>query len=97
MASGLPVIVSKLEGITNWVVTDEKKGLLFEPGNQAELGIALSRVLINEKLANSLAEKARENVIERFSISRVAYEYGELYRDLLAEMNKPNDVCLVSD
>jgi glycosyltransferase involved in cell wall biosynthesis len=84
MSSGLPVIVSKLDGITDWVVEDERNGLLFEPGNRFDLGEALLRVLKNDNFANSLGVKARKTVIERFSIKRVAEEYGELYRYLVS-------------
>jgi len=84
MSSGLPVIVSKLDGITDWVVEDEGNGLLFEPGNRFDLGEALLRVLKNDNFANSLGVKARKTVIERFSIKRVAEEYGELYRYLVS-------------
>ena len=84
MSSGLPVIVSKLDGITDWVVEDERNGLLFEPGNRFDLGETLLRVLKNDNFANSLGVKARKTVIERFSIKRVAEEYGELYRYLVS-------------
>jgi glycosyltransferase involved in cell wall biosynthesis len=97
MACGLPVIVSRLEGVTDWVVTDGMNGLLVEPGNQVELGIALSGVLRNEKLASLLGDKARRTVIERFSMTRVAEEYGELYGDLVAQGNKFTDASPVSD
>ena len=43
MSSGLPVIVSKLEGVTDWIVRDGINGLLVHPGDGNDLGRAIKR------------------------------------------------------
>jgi glycosyltransferase involved in cell wall biosynthesis len=82
MACGLPLIASKLEGITDWIVEDGENGLLFEPGSRFNLEEGLLRILRNNNSANSLGVEARKTVIEKFSMKRVAKEYAELYRYL---------------
>ena len=83
MACGLPVITSRLEGVTDWIVEDGKNGSLFESVIRDDLGKALISVLKDEMLAHSLGLKARETVLERFSMGKVAEEYLELYRGLI--------------
>ena len=83
MSSGLPVIVSRLEGVTDWVVTDGKNGLLVEPGIWDDLGRAIKKILDDGILAGSLGRAARETIEERFSMNTVAEQYLELYEELV--------------
>ena len=72
MASGLPVIASKIDGITDWVINDGENGLLFEMGNNDELGNSLLRLLQNKDFSLKLGLRARETVSRSFSIEKVA-------------------------
>ena len=83
MASGLPVIASKIDGITDWVINDGKNGLLFEMGNNDELGNSLLRLLQNKDFSLKLGLRARETVSRSFSIEKVANRYLSLYQDLI--------------
>ena len=83
MSSGLPVIVSKLQGVTDWIVTEGIEGLLVQPGKGDDLGRAIERVLDDDILANSLGLEARKTVLDRFSMKRVTEEYSQLYGELL--------------
>ena len=82
MACGLPVITSRLEGVTDWIVEDGKNGLLLKSVIGDDLGKALISMLKDEIQAHLLGLKARETVLERFSMEKVAEEYLELYRRL---------------
>ena len=82
MACGLPVITSRLEGVTDWIVEDGKNGLLLKSVIEDDLGKALISMLKDEIQAHLLGLKARETVLERFSMEKVAEEYLELYRRL---------------
>ena len=82
MACRLPVVVSHLEGITDWVVTDGVNGLLVEPANRDDLGNAMMHILDDDVLAESLGQEARETIVERFSIQKVAQDYLQLYDEL---------------
>ena len=83
MACGLPVIASRLEGVTDWVVDDGINGLLVEPGIQDDLGRAIEKVLNDSILAERLGWQARRTIEHRFSIDKVADQYAELYRRLV--------------
>jgi glycosyltransferase involved in cell wall biosynthesis len=84
MACNLPVIVSRLEGVTDWVVTDGVNGLLVEPGIRDDLGRTIKRILNDGVLEESLGLGARETIVERFSIKKVAEDYLQLYDELTA-------------
>jgi glycosyltransferase involved in cell wall biosynthesis len=84
MACGLPVIVSRLDGITDWIIQDGVDGLLFAPGSVEELGEAMIRMLRNSNLASELGTKARQKIIESFTIDRVARNYESLYGKLVS-------------
>jgi glycosyltransferase involved in cell wall biosynthesis len=83
MACGLPVIASRIGGVVD-VVEEGKTGILFEPGNVAELSSALKRLLEDGALRRKLGAEARKTIIEKFSIDKVAYEYIGLYKKLLS-------------
>ena len=83
MSCGLPVIVSRIEGVTDWVVTNGRNGLLVEPGNGDDLGKAMKRILNDDALAESLGKEAKKTVLDRFSIKTVARQYIELYGELI--------------
>jgi len=79
MSCELPVIVSELEGVTDWVVEDSVNGLLFSPGSEVELSEKLILLLSNADLSIALGKKARKTILERFSIEETAKQYKNLY------------------
>jgi len=82
MSSGLPVIVSRLEGITDWVVEDGVSGLLFTSDSEEELGEAMIRLMQDSSLAFRLSKAARQTIENRFSLQEVSLHYEKLYVDL---------------
>ena len=82
MSCGLPVIVSRLEGVMDWVVTDDMNGLIVEPENLDDLGKAISQVLKDDNLAESLGLEARKTILEKFTVENIAMKYLELYSEL---------------
>ena len=77
MAAGTPVVASALDGYRN-VATDGVDALLVPPGDADALGAALSRVLIDHKLALTLAA-AGERRAEDFAMSALAARYVAIY------------------
>ncbi len=57
MSCELPVIVSELEGVTDWVVEDGVNGLLISPGSEVELSDAIIRLLSNSSFSIELGRK----------------------------------------
>jgi glycosyltransferase involved in cell wall biosynthesis len=66
MASGTPVIASRLGGLVE-VVRDGETGFLTEPGNVAELRDRIRTVLADPRLARSLGDSARRLAAEQFT------------------------------
>jgi len=83
MASGLACISTRLPGITDSVITDDKNGLLFEVDNSAGLAEHLDKVLKDDNYALRLGENGRKEIIKNYSIDRKAKEYMELFRNIL--------------
>ena len=82
MSCELPVILSKLEGVTEWVVEDGVNGLLFSPDSEIELPDKLIQLLSNADLSNALGKKARKTILERFSIEETAKQSKVLYSSI---------------
>ena len=81
MSCELPVVVSRLEGVTDWVVENDVNGLLISPGNGGELSEALIRLLGDAELSNALGKKARKTIKKRFRIEKMAGKYEKLYKN----------------
>lgn len=65
-AAGTPVIAAAAGGIPE-VVTNEHDGLLFEPGNLAQLSELLTRIIDSPGLAKRLGQQGRHTFLARFS------------------------------
>jgi glycosyltransferase involved in cell wall biosynthesis len=77
MASGVPVVSTRLSGIPE-LVEDGVSGLLAEPGDPASLAVALERLLADEALAASLAAAGRRRVAELHDLDRTSARLAEL-------------------
>lgn len=65
MASGLPLIVSDLQGLSETTV-HELNGFLFEPGNHFELAKRIKQLVLNESLACKFSKASRERAVEKY-------------------------------
>ncbi len=83
MASGLPVIATRVGG-TPEIVTDGEDGLLVPPEDLAALATAILRCHDAPALALDLGRRAHRHVEQKFSIDRMVDEYARLYNLLLA-------------
>ncbi len=88
MASGTPVVASRLGGLPE-VVQHGVTGFLVEPGNVAELRERLAQVLHDPALAARLGHAARELVLERFTWQACAERCLAAYAELL----RPAPAC----
>jgi len=73
MSCRKPVVASRIGGICS-IIDDGKSGLLITPGNTKELIDKLLFLLKNEDIASKLADNAREEVIQKFSIDNMVEE-----------------------
>ncbi len=79
MASAVPVVASKVGGITG-ILRDGMDGFLVEPGNPAELADKIIHLSESENLRRKMGEVARKRAME-FSWTRVAERMEEIYRE----------------
>lgn len=85
MSCGVPVAASRVGGLPE--IVDESVGTLFEPADPASLAIALLALLKRADLADAGAT-ARQRVVERWSVARLAARHEEIYETLLKEARR---------
>jgi len=83
MASGKPVVASKVGGIP-FVVEDGKTGLLFERGNVEVLAEKIIMLLRDEELRKRMGEAGRERAKE-FTWDKIAKQTVDLYKEILSK------------
>jgi glycosyltransferase involved in cell wall biosynthesis len=82
MASGTPVVASRLGGLSE-VVEHGVTGFLVEPGNVAELRWRIAQVLGDRRLAKRLGRDARERFLETFTWQACADRCLAAYSELV--------------
>lgn len=83
MAAGLPVVCTRLEGLSE-LVADTGAGLAVPPADPAALAAALGGLLADAGLRSGCGERARAVVWERYDFAGVSERLGGLYRELVA-------------
>lgn len=82
MATGLPMVVANLEGVTTDLIHSGRDGILVaghEPGDYAD---ALLRLLQDKAKAEVMGNQARARAEAEFGIELAVQRYAELYREL---------------
>ena len=79
MASGLPVICTRLPGATDMIVDDGVNGRLVPAGDIDSLRAALGEVLTDPNGAKRMGVLARETVQRTFSVEETARAYLDIY------------------
>jgi len=82
MASGTPVVCSRLGGLPE-IVADGETGFLVEPGNLEQLRDRLATLLCDRALAARMGAAAREAVLDRFTWSACAARCLDAYNELV--------------
>ncbi len=82
MATGTPVIASRIGGLTD-IVDDGETGYLVAPGDVDALAAAMRRLIDEPDLRRQMGRLALERV-ERFRERRVVPQFERVYTDVLA-------------
>lgn len=82
MAVGTPVVATAVTGVRE-VIESEVNGLLVPSRNPEALVVGILKVLQTKEWARQLADRARAEVQERFSMERMAQEYEQFYEALV--------------
>jgi len=86
---GLPVVGSRIGGVPQGV-DEGKAGLLFEPGNSADLGEQVSRLIDDRVFAERIAAAGQEYCLAHYSKPALIARMVALYR-LLVTDRKPGN------
>ncbi len=82
MASGVPVIATRVEGVPE-ALRDGLDGLLVPPGDAPALAAAIERLICGEIDWRQLSASARQRQIECFSDESMAAGVADVYRRVL--------------
>lgn len=89
MATGLPLVVTRAGGNPELVV-DGATGFLFPPRDVQALAQHLAKLVESPDLRRSFGEKARQRVVEQFSLAGMIQNYRDLYFELATKRNVLN-------
>ena len=82
MASGLPIIASRVGGIPE-LITSESSGILINPNNLDELVNALKLLIGNKEKRVAMGSINRKIAEDKFSLKVMARQYLEVYSSCL--------------
>lgn len=92
MAFGAPVVAARAGGLAE-VVEHGRTGLLFQPGDPKSLAEQIITLLDSPSLGQSMVQRARQVVAERYSWSHVADETLAVYRHVLDAAKRASDAA----
>jgi glycosyltransferase involved in cell wall biosynthesis len=82
MASGLPVIASKIAG-NEELILPGISGMLVPPGDHNQLASALRNLIADSTLRLQMGAEARKRVVSRFTWEETAQQYLSLMEEIL--------------
>lgn len=88
-AAGVPVIVSRVGGVTQGLI-DSETGFLVESKNTKQMADKIEFLIKNPNEGKRMGEKGRKFVYETFDFRIIGQRYDYLYRDLITKKTKPN-------
>jgi L-malate glycosyltransferase len=83
-ALGIPSIGGVRSGAVPWTLDEGRAGLLVDVKSEERLAEGMRRLATDSDLRRALAEKARQNALERFHIRSVADAYMSVYAQIVA-------------
>jgi glycosyltransferase involved in cell wall biosynthesis len=91
MAAGLPVVASRVGGVTE-IFPEGQQELLFESGDASALARCLERLAADDRFRVDQARRAVRRVNEGFGIERMVDAYVELYEELGRGRRRPASI-----
>jgi glycosyltransferase involved in cell wall biosynthesis len=88
-ACGLPVVASRVGGLTS-LIEDGETGFLVKPGDVEALAGTIVKVLKNKELAADLGAQAREAVRDKFTVERMVVETLSVYEKVVQQFYEKN-------
>ncbi len=88
MATGLPVVASKISGIP-LAIEDGQAGILVAEGEPKELGQALGRLIRDVDMRARMGRAGRHKAVSELTWSTIAGRYRQVYEEALANLGEP--------
>ena len=82
MLSGVPVVSTEISGIPELVI-DGVTGLLVKPGDEQALAIAVSKLMADVSLKNSMIINAMTKVKEEFSLKSNTRKLNDMFNQVI--------------
>jgi len=83
MASGVPPVITRLEGVTDWIVTPGVTGELVAVVDSKDFADAIEGLLASRERREAMGAAARAHVAAHFSLGATAQQTLDLYQELL--------------
>lgn len=83
MAAEVPVVATRIPGVTDEIVDDGVTGILVEPRDVTALADAIEALLRNPSAAAAMGRRARATVAERFALDTAAERWSAIYQGLI--------------
>ena len=85
MASGVPPVITRLEGVTDWIVDPGVTGELVPSAESAPFAEAIAPLLTSPERRHAVGAAARAHVAGQFDITATAHRTLEVYQQLMSE------------
>ncbi len=82
MAAGLPVVASK-EGESAEFVKEANAGILVDPLNVEEIGLAIARLTNDKTMASEMGHRGKKLIFEKYNWEKESEKLIDLYRKIL--------------
>jgi glycosyltransferase involved in cell wall biosynthesis len=83
MASGVPPVITLLEGVTDWIVTSGVTGELVPAVDSQAFADAIEGLLASRERREAIGAAARAHVAQHFSLGTTAQKTLAVYQELL--------------
>ena len=83
MASGVPPVITRLEGVTDWIVTPGVTGELVAVVDSKDFADAIEGLLASRERREAMGAAARAHVAAHFRLGATAQQTLDLYQELL--------------
>jgi glycosyltransferase involved in cell wall biosynthesis len=84
MASGVPPVITRLDGVTDWIVEDGRTGRLAAAADEEGFARALREMITSHETRARIGAAARAHVERHFTPEATASRTLDLYRQLCA-------------
>jgi glycosyltransferase involved in cell wall biosynthesis len=85
MASGIPVIATKVGGVPD-IISDGIDGILVPPKHPLRMVDAMIDLAVRSDMRRAFGVAARKKVSEKYSLEKMGAEYARVYRESVGEV-----------